>query len=730
MAILRLKNSDGSWVDVPEIHGENAYEGAVRNGFTGTEAEFYDQLSHFTTYANQAKDAADRAEEVMDSIPQDYQTLDQHVVDLTEHIVEVSETQPVNEQNKLWIQPTSEEVRVPTYEEFEELRDSVAPIEENSTFSRGYSKGEHFIHDGGLCVTTVDVAQGDTITLGTNCSIVPDGLAGEVTDLESTLDEITVLKLTKISGDIITGKYINAAGAVVDAASGANQWEVTDYIDISEFDSVAITASSYTNRMYYAFYKEDKTYIAGSGKLYEANTILHDEIVSIPVGAKYCVAMWYYTTQVNDPIIKSVSPAINPDGFIQYNPQTLTDTQKTIARYNIGAVDESDIKEISVRKVVGKNKFNPETSVNGYIMNGAGTILPADQYNTTDFIDVSEFSNSVCVSPRLRDALQYDSDFVPIAVTYIGTAQNNAVIAVNENAHYIRVTYYIADEARVQIEDGIEVSTYEPYELIPENDVNCLNPRTKASVEELIDAKGRNVLYGKKWIHFGDSFSAYTNKQFTSGIFSGKDMSYPRLIADRNRMTISESFFMSGRTLAYPEDGTFTNSATCPTNSGYYQNIPEDADYITIMLGINDLNHQSGSGTSEDGEDQTGVITLGTIDDTGTATYYGAWNTVLAWIRENRPFAHVGIIVTNGTQSQEFTEAQIAEAKKWGFSYLNLNGDERTPAFIRCYNPNMPSSLKESLKTIQGVDAPSNTHPNWQTHELESTIIEAWLRTL
>jgi len=143
MAILRLKNADGSWVDVPEIHGENAYEGAVRNGFTGTEAEFYDQLSHFTTYANQAKDAADRAEEVMDSIPQDYQTLDQHVVDLTEHIVEVSETQPTNEQNKLWIQPTSEEVRVPTYEEFEELRDSVAPIEENSTFSRGYSKGEH-----------------------------------------------------------------------------------------------------------------------------------------------------------------------------------------------------------------------------------------------------------------------------------------------------------------------------------------------------------------------------------------------------------------------------------------------------------------------------------------------------------------------------------------------------------------------------------------------------------
>jgi lysophospholipase L1-like esterase len=187
--------------------------------------------------------------------------------------------------------------------------------------------------------------------------------------------------------------------------------------------------------------------------------------------------------------------------------------------------------------------------------------------------------------------------------------------------------------------------------------------------------------------------------------------------------------------MAYPSDHTFTNSLTCPSNAGYYQNIPADVDYITIMLGINDCQH-TGSGTTGDGEDATGVITLGTINDTGTDTYYGAYNTVLSWIRNNRPYAHVGIIVTNGTERQNYTEAQIALARKWGYPLINLNGDDHTPAMIRCYNTNMSAELKTLIKQKQAVDYDGsqtgsvNTHPNYEAHEYESTFIEAWLRTL
>lgn len=319
--------------------------------------------------------------------------------------------------------------------------------------------------------------------------------------------------------------------------------------------------------------------------------------------------------------------------------------------------------------------------------------------------------------------LLYDSNRQ--ALTYANQAPvTNLTIAPNADG-YVRVCANDAEAypifgTKLMLIEGTDYVPYEPYsiEKVLNDEISPINDKFLC-----------NVLKGKKWCPCGDSFTEYTNAKFTDGKYSGKDKTYPYLIALRNGMEVDARFFESGRTLAYPADGTFTNSLTCPTNSGYYQNIPEDVDYVTIMLGINDCQH-TGSGTTGDGEDATGVITLGTIDDTTTDTYYGAYNTVLGWLRQNRPFAHVGVIVTNGTQLQDYTEAQIAIAKKWGYPYINLNGDERTPAFIRCYNPNMPTALKESLKTIQGVDAPSNTHPNWQTHELESTTIEAWLRTL
>jgi len=258
---------------------------------------------------------------------------------------------------------------------------------------------------------------------------------------------------------------------------------------------------------------------------------------------------------------------------------------------------------------------------------------------------------------------------------------------------------------------------------------------TEKKVKESYLPSIGNILYGKKWAVCGDSFTAYTNKVMESGDYVGKMRTYPFLIGSRNMMQIDDRFASSGRTLAYPVEGTFTNSLTCPTDAGYYQNIPADADYITIMLGINDSQH-TGSGSTGDGEDATGVITLGDIDDVTTATYYGAWNTVLGWLRENRPFAHIGIIVSNGIEEQEWVEAIEAVATKWGYPTLNLNGDDRCPAMIRSYNPNIPTSIKNMIKQKQAVDYDGtqtgsvNTHPNWQTHEYESTFIEAWLRTL
>jgi hypothetical protein len=190
-------------------------------------------------------------------------------------------------------------------------------------------------------------------------------------------------------------------------------------------------------------------------------------------------------------------------------------------------------------------------------------------------------------------------------------------------------------------------------------------------------------------------------------------------------------FFDGGRTLAFPaEPGAFVNSLTNPSATYYYQNIPSDADYITIYLGINDEHHSPGS-SGGDGEDNTGEIPLGTIDDTTTATYLGAWNVVLTWLITNRPNAHIGIIVTNGIANKDsYRQGQIAIAEKYGIPYIDMNGDARTPAMLRTSNPNIDANVKQTLIEKWSVNYPTNLHPNDAAQLFESTFIENFLRSL
>jgi hypothetical protein len=152
-------------------------------------------------------------------------------------------------------------------------------------------------------------------------------------------------------------------------------------------------------------------------------------------------------------------------------------------------------------------------------------------------------------------------------------------------------------------------------------------------------------------------------------------------------------------------------------------------DYITIYLGINDSHHAPGS-SGGDGEDNTGTIPIGTVDDTTTATFGGAWNVVLSWLITNRPNAHIGIIVSNGVDSVVYRELTIAIAKKYGLAYIDLNGDDRTPAMIRPQNNDISSAVKTALINKWAVDPSTNTHPNTDAHEYESYFIENFLRSI
>lgn len=414
------------------------------------------------------------------------------------------------------------------------------------------------------------------------------------------------------------------------------------------------------------------------------------------------------------------------------------------------------------RVVKSKNLFDISKVTTGFLLSDGKISVDAAyaNYVTSDFIEIEAGESYTCSYVDIDGSILYinrivaclyDSSKQLISETYKNINEIGFVTVSNPNAKYIRTSSLERLSNSFQIEKGATYSGYVQYsekkEILihddlkldvnqgEENQGKILKVKTDGEIG-LFDDVTENRLYRKTWYHCGDSFSDYTDAVFESGRFKDKYKSYPRLIAERCGMEIDETFFASGRTLAYPEvSGGFTNSLTCPTANCYYQNIPEDADYITIMLGINDGHHRSES-SGGDGEDNTGVIPLGTIDDTTVYTYYGAWNVVLTWLLEHRPFTHIGILISNGVDTVEYMDAQIAVARKYGIPFINLNGDDRTPVMIRSQNQAIPTFVKNIILEKQAIDfdgtktGTRNTHPNAKTHEFESWFIESFIRSL
>ena len=230
-----------------------------------------------------------------------------------------------------------------------------------------------------------------------------------------------------------------------------------------------------------------------------------------------------------------------------------------------------------------------------------------------------------------------------------------------------------------------------------------------------------NLLYGKKWVACGDSFTsgAFTGSHtddyiFTEGKYAGQMKVYPYFIGNRNEGLVVVNEAIGGSTIT---SGTGKN----PFSDSRVLNIPSDADYITLRFGINDT---------------SSAVPMGTIDSTDKTTFYGAWNYVLDYLTTNFPYAKIGIIVGEGMQNadgQEYAKAEIEVAKKWGIPYLNIqfeSGGEKIPLTFRTSNPNVLSTAVQKKFTAFVVDADTNWHPNEKAHEYESTFIEAWLKSL
>lgn len=456
-------------------------------------------------------------------------------------------------------------------------------------------------------------------------------------------------------------------------------------------------------------FAEDQTTFLG---YVPTSSVIADQALALPSGTRY---VRFYVTHV--PVGGN-----RPDIYTDY-PEGTEDPDSVICALNAhyickyaGAITdlESNAEQIQAsldRIVVNNNMLVGEEPIPGYY-NG--------HPNTSE--------------SALANYKYFEKIPVQNGVTYKSSPAARMIYIMDSNEQVINYTNESSGVSEITAEgDGFAYISYAnanvPAASFSVDNSEDVYPRDQFALSDSVIVP--DILSGKKWAVLGDSFTNGVSgnvKILDKGKYAGQKAVYPYIIGNKTNMDIV-SFFLNGRTLAFPASpGTFANSITNSNAACYYQNIPDDVDYITIYLGINDSHHAPGS-SGGDGEDNTGEIPLGSITDTTVTSFYGAWNVVLPWLIENRPNAHIGIIVSNGCENDNYRLATIEVAKKHGIPYIDLNGDERTPAMIRSTNPNVAESVKLLLRQKWAVSS-SNTHPNDAAHEYESTFIESFLRSI
>lgn len=252
--------------------------------------------------------------------------------------------------------------------------------------------------------------------------------------------------------------------------------------------------------------------------------------------------------------------------------------------------------------------------------------------------------------------------------------------------------------------------TFTDYEYIPQSDEKFVRFSTYQYTQYPLKVvslgvfapinkeKQDNYLYNKKYVACGDSF--------TKGDVIAGTKVYPYLIAQRNNMRLV-NMAHNGSYCHYGENG-FTN----PNNSYYYQNIPLDADIITIAYGLNETS-----------------TTIGTKDSVDNTTIWGAYNEVLGWITTNIPNAKVGIISNDAWMTYDLRNALQEIASYWGVEFLDLKEYGKPFMISGKYSQDgdtNPSVV--SQRTTQYCVSSQNGHPNELGHKVRSYVVENFLR--
>lgn len=353
-------------------------------------------------------------------------------------------------------------------------------------------------------------------------------------------------------------------------------------------------------------------------------------------------------------------------------------------------------------------------------------VVQGTTYSNVKFAIMLNSGSSLKTYQSPKDVYGIDEECRKESLMYRGSVSGE-LSTYTETGRYLITSYTPSD-----VPDNFAVSSGQLIVLNPgQNNTTCIQILFDADLNVahryqfidgnsgtwIVDSKRygeyKNALTRKRWYACGDSF--------TQGDFSGTDTptiggtgryrnnkpTYPYYIGTRTDAIINTDYAVNGATLAPRSDGS-----TGYVFSEHYNQIPSNADIITLYFGINDSYR----------------CTLGTINDTTIGTFYGTLHAILKYYTQSRPNTKIGVIASNSGANNLFAKAAVEVANLMGVPVLDMNSDDHA-LVIRSWNEKASTEAK-NIALVKYRVSEDNNHPNALAHLMESYFIEQWLLTL
>lgn len=221
-----------------------------------------------------------------------------------------------------------------------------------------------------------------------------------------------------------------------------------------------------------------------------------------------------------------------------------------------------------IENLEGKNKFNKNTTVSGYIEFKNGQVTSNNTYTSSDFIEIDENTNYYCnYTCYISDA--YGMAFYDKDKNYISGSMLANSFVTPSNAKYYRFCVrnenykgsYITDINIVQLEEGTVATGYVPYNSLEIKDVG---KNLYAGNEITINgtySSNTSVNLGSRYLSEGNYTISLTNSLPNNCyIYLGANGSIATAIRDKATFTLTEEQNFPTRLVV--KAGTYSNFTT------------------------------------------------------------------------------------------------------------------------------------------------------------------------